>query len=231
MTRSKVYVQGPAFYGSTAAVFEEHGYEITRSLTDSDVVVLTGGADINPSIYGEEPQRGTYFSTERDEVDLRAAELGLKAGKFLAGICRGAQLLNCVPNGGTLWQDVRGHQGYHPVFDFVEKKWYPSIISVHHQQMIPTKEAVVVAAANQAKWKTSPGQLYQRSDDELNDAEVVWYPKTKSLCFQAHPEFGHKPSTDYFFSLIDRYYHRTLTHTEEGPEMVTFHPSEDPHLG
>lgn len=206
-TKPKVFIQGPAYYGQTASTFQENGYDITKSLPESDIVVLTGGADINPAIYQEKPQQGTYFSTDRDEVDLRAAELGHKEGKFLVGICRGAQLLNCKPNGGKLWQDVRGHQGYHPVFDFIEKRWYPEIISVHHQQMIPAKDAVIVASANESKFKRSPGATYQRSDEELNDVEVLWYERTKSLCFQAHPEFGHKPSTDYFFSLMNRYYH------------------------
>lgn len=206
-SKGLVYIQGPAYYEPTASVFKEKGYEITRSLIDSDIVVLTGGADINPAIYKEDVQRGTYFNTERDQVDVRAAELGHKAGKFLAGICRGAQLLNCMPNGGKLWQDVNNHNGHHPVFDFIEKKWYPDIISVHHQQMIPTEDAVIVAAANEATFKHNPGQTYRRDKPELNDIEVLWYPKTRSLCYQAHPEFGHRASTAYFFNLMDRYYH------------------------
>ncbi len=44
--------------------------------------------------------------------------------------------------------------------------------------------------------------------EEERDIEAVWYPKTKSLCVQFHPEFGHGPTTKYFFGLMDKFYWR-----------------------
>lgn len=204
--KGRVYVQGPAFYESTCRVFSEAGYQITKDIRESAIVVLTGGADISPGIYGQETHHTTSFSENRDKVDLAAVEYGHKNGLFLAGICRGAQLLNCVPNEGTLWQDVSDHSGYHPVFDFKTKTLYPEIISVHHQQMIPGAGADIVAASNVGARRRSPGSMWTRETDDFDDIEVLWYPSTRSLCFQAHPEFGHQPSTDYFFHLLDRYY-------------------------
>jgi hypothetical protein len=34
---------------------------------------------------------------------------------------------------------------------------------------------------------------------------AIFYPQTKSLCFQPHPEWGHKGTEDYFFKLLDEY--------------------------
>lgn len=192
-TKGLVWICGPPYYESTAKVFTRFGYDVTRSISESDYIVLTGGEDLNPQIYGEEPNGTTYWDDERDHRDLQAIQYGVKHGKNLVGVCRGAQFLNCVPNGGKLRQHVDGHgSGYHPVYDFVDHK-VRKIITVHHQQMIPTDKAVLVASA---KTKTN----------DFDDVEVLWYESSKSLCYQAHPEFGHQESTDYFFLLMDRYY-------------------------
>lgn len=192
-TKGLVYVQGPAYYGMTCEVFREFGYDIVKDISESDFVVLTGGEDLNPKVYGESPKGTTYWDDERDFVDRRAIEYGVQNGKNLVGICRGAQFLNCYPNGSKLVQHVKGHgNGHHPVYDFHDQK-VRRIISVHHQQMIPGKDAVLVASA-------------KTTTDSFDDVEVLWYPKTKSFCFQGHPEFGHKDSSIYFFELMDRYY-------------------------
>lgn len=71
-----------------------------------DGLLLSGGADVDPSRYGETPLNGSvHVEADRDELDfalLSRAE-GLEAPVF--GICRGLQVLN-VAFGGTLWQDL-----------------------------------------------------------------------------------------------------------------------------
>ena len=43
-------------------------------------------------------------------------------------------------------------------------------------------------------------------NDEV-DYEVLYYHRSRSLCFQPHPEYGDVPGcTDYFFNLITKYY-------------------------
>lgn len=70
-------------------------------------VVVTGGSDIGPSLYGSNETPFVPPDTIRDEFEL--AVLGLARRKRLPvlGICRGAQLLN-VFLGGTLYSDVSG---------------------------------------------------------------------------------------------------------------------------
>src|SRR3954453_5668538 len=69
-------------------------------------LMISGGPDVHPSAYGEEP----HEALGPTEPDLDAFELELlrradARGMPILGICRGAQLLN-IARGGTLYQDV-----------------------------------------------------------------------------------------------------------------------------
>jgi putative glutamine amidotransferase len=69
-------------------------------------LVLSGGEDVNPEWYGEEPtpQLGEV-NPARDAMEWRALEVALSLDMPVFGICRGMQLLN-VFLGGTLYQDL-----------------------------------------------------------------------------------------------------------------------------
>lgn len=218
--KAKVYVQGRAYASQTRQIFRDlsctKDYELVTSIPDSDIVVWTGGEDISPEIYGEEAIERTQIPTKsRDLDDLRAVDEAFKGKKFLVGICRGAQLLNCVPNGGRLWQHVNNHMGHHRIFDCVYGT-YLSVNSFHHQMMRPTKDADIVAWAVQSSRRESQHEIWTSSTDKADimepitegqkDPEALWYPKTNSLCVQFHPEFGHPPTTQYFFRLMDAYF-------------------------
>ena len=71
-----------------------------------DGVVLPGGGDLSPRLYGEEPGAACYdVSHAQDELDLAIARRSIDAGLPVFGVCRGHQLLN-VLYGGTLIQDM-----------------------------------------------------------------------------------------------------------------------------
>lgn len=71
-----------------------------------DGVVLPGGGDLDPRLYGEEDSGTCYdVNQEQDELDLAVARQCIDAGLPVLGICRGHQLLN-VLYGGTLIQDM-----------------------------------------------------------------------------------------------------------------------------
>lgn len=192
-SKGVVYVQGPAYYRSTAEVFLDYGFQITEDITQSDLVCLTGGEDINCKLYGEEPNGTYYWDDHRDRVDMKAAQYAFDNKKWLLGVCRGFQLINVMPfNGGKLVQNVDGHEGgYHSVYDRISEE-QKEVISVHHQMIIPSKNCNVISAASVIH------------SDLYNEPEVaIW--DTKCFGVQFHPEFGHKPSTDYFYELLDRY--------------------------
>src|SRR5688572_451173 len=67
-----------------------------------DGLVLQGGADIDPSVYGDEPTEllGPTDSV-RDRFELELLQAFAAAGKPVLGVCRGMQLIN-VAYGGTL---------------------------------------------------------------------------------------------------------------------------------
>ena len=69
-------------------------------------VVITGGHDIDPALYGERitGKCGTIVP-ERDAYDLDVAKYAFETGKPILAICRGIQILN-VAMGGTLYQDL-----------------------------------------------------------------------------------------------------------------------------
>jgi putative glutamine amidotransferase len=69
-------------------------------------LILSGGPDIHPRRYGEEPSAGLGEVDEAlDRMELMAASLALEKNLPVLGICRGIQVLN-VALGGTLYQDI-----------------------------------------------------------------------------------------------------------------------------
>lgn len=212
--KAKVYVQGQAFNSITKKTFLDAGkYDIVNNLHESQIVVWTGGEDIFPGLYDEKPLQGTYYSMARDRSDLEAVKQAVAGNKFLVGICRGAQLLNVIPNGGKLWQDVDNHESrIHKTFDCISGQWI-KLNSVHHQALRVTDEAEIIAWALESTEKHAEGITWSRPPADTvipekdKDIEVCYYPKTRSLLFQGHPEFSHPPTTDYFFNtLMDKYY-------------------------
>jgi putative glutamine amidotransferase len=71
-----------------------------------DGLILVGGADINPSVYGHEPHpQALAFSDIRDRAELALLRGALERDMPTLGICRGMQLLN-VAAGGDLHQHI-----------------------------------------------------------------------------------------------------------------------------
>ncbi len=71
-----------------------------------DGLILTGGGDLSPLIYGEEPHTGLgEISPLRDNVEVYLLQATLQAKKPVLGICRGIQVINAAL-GGTLYQDL-----------------------------------------------------------------------------------------------------------------------------
>ena len=68
-------------------------------------LILSGGGDVDPALYGEENSACFGIDRERDAAEFRLIEAYLRAGKPILGICRGQQLLN-VYFGGSLIQHL-----------------------------------------------------------------------------------------------------------------------------
>lgn len=195
-----VFVIGPD--SAVREIFSERGFPITTDFDESKIVCWTGGADIHPKLYGQEPIRDLWLNTRRDDYEVpffKKAE-----GKFKAGICRGGQLLNAL-SGGSMWQDVTNHVGKHYLKDVLSSKSI-LVTSLHHQMMRPHPTLAEILATSERRserYEDENGIEYYPKEE---DVEVCWYPSTRSLCYQPHPEGGLITDTNYFFSLIERLY-------------------------
>lgn len=80
--------------------------EAEQYLDRIDGLLLSGGADVDPSHYGEDPlpRLGTV-EPERDVSELLLARAALARQLPILAICRGEQVL-AVAVGGSLWQDI-----------------------------------------------------------------------------------------------------------------------------
>lgn len=185
-------------------MFYDAGFVGATSVEDSDVICFTGGEDVSPDLYGEKPLPTTNFNPNRDKKEKEVFERAKDFGIPMVGICRGSQFLN-VMSGGRMWQHVNGHGKSHPVLDTATGEIIPGMTSTHHQMMRPSEDAIILATACQSTYKEAQSITEKRPEPKQDDIEVVWYEKTKALCFQPHPEFSKGPCRDYFMSLVDDY--------------------------
>jgi len=158
-----------------------------------DGLVLSGGADVAPSYYGQKSCPETVIAEKkRDEFELLLLEKALKRKMPIFCICRGHQLLN-VLLGGTLYQDISHYSRnalahadpgqtngvMHPVrlldYSLLKKIVGEPVIecnSSHHQAVDkPGKELIITAL--------SP-------DGVIEGLELAGYPFLISV--QWHPE-------------------------------------------
>ena len=82
----------------------------TGSLPELDGLLLPGGWDVDPSLYGEEPDpKVGPVDRQLDDTELRLFAQARDRGLPVMGICRGQQVIN-VAMGGSLLQHLDGHE-------------------------------------------------------------------------------------------------------------------------
>jgi putative glutamine amidotransferase len=79
---------------------------IAQMSRDLDGLLLTGGGDIDPTLFDEEPHPGLReIVPDRDEMEIALIEHFMAQNKPIFGICRGCQILN-IALGGDMYQDL-----------------------------------------------------------------------------------------------------------------------------
>ncbi|HMC77539.1 MAG TPA: gamma-glutamyl-gamma-aminobutyrate hydrolase family protein [Vicinamibacterales bacterium] len=76
-----------------------------RALDRIDALLLTGGLDVDPVLYGEPAHPTTEADHERDAFEIPLSRAAVARDLPIFAICRGVQVLN-VAAGGTLVQDI-----------------------------------------------------------------------------------------------------------------------------
>lgn len=184
------------------------GCDVVYNHEAADFVVFTGGEDVSPYLYKDHKHRSTFNNIDRDVREKALFDQVVKTGKPMVGICRGAQFLN-VMSGGRMYQDVDEHGRSHPIND-TRSGDVIFVTSTHHQMMLPGKMRELVATAQLRGRREWFNREVPVQDWAEVDYEVVWYPHTKCLCFQPHPEMYagvalYDGMRAYFQKLLTRY--------------------------
>jgi putative glutamine amidotransferase len=110
--KHELYADGVRRHGGTAVLLDATATDAERAAAFAamDGLLLTGGADIHPSLYGHADAGSQGVEPDRDALEAEAWEAAAARGAPVLGICRGFQAIN-VFAGGTLLQHVDGHAG------------------------------------------------------------------------------------------------------------------------
>jgi len=171
--------------------------ERQRAFADMDGLLLSGGADLDPALYGQDRHPSTAVEPERDALELEAWRAASQRDVPVLGICRGFQAIN-VFSGGSLLQHLAGHTS--PAYPAPEAQAHPlridpscrlglilggaepalelDVNTYHHQAVRPSDLAPGLRAAG----------LSPHPDGELVEALEAADPDRWIVGVQSHPE-------------------------------------------
>ena len=177
----KIFMPQSGFENYTKAL-EFFGVDVSYTAPEScAALLLPGGADIHPGLYGQENRGSLGIDHERDSLELEAFELFKSLKRPIFGICRGTQLIN-VALGGSLHQDIPNHSRIddvdrlHPSYteDEVLLKLYGEsfiINSSHHQAVARLGEGLKAV-----QW-AEDGIVEAVRHESLPIFGVQWHPE------------------------------------------------------
>ena len=101
------YTEAVEAAGGVPLVIPPQAGNIAEILSAVDGLLLSGGADINPALYGDDEVHPDTYGVHagRDALELELVKQALALDMPMLCICRGIQVLN-VALGGTLIQDI-----------------------------------------------------------------------------------------------------------------------------
>lgn len=178
------------------------GRLLNQIVSDIDGLVMTGGEDINPLYYKENPieENINDIDSLRDIYDLVLVKLAADRNIPILGICRGEQTIN-VAFGGTLYQDIPIQ---HPDKNINHKQTVSREIGTHDIEIKKGTELFNIMGATKFSTNTFHHQavkdiapnfrLAAQTSDGIVEA-IEAYPSRDILGVQWHPE-GHVSGGD-----------------------------------
>lgn len=160
-----------------------------------DGIVLSGGGDVEPGLYGEKPHAETGPpQPARDRYEFALVRAAIDADVPFLGICRGMQVLNVARDGDLVQHlpDVVGHDGHAPV---------PGKMGAHEVRITPAstlgkilgERADVPTHHHQAVRRLGRGLVAVAwTDDQVVEA-VELQGHRFGLAVQWHPEEDDDP--------------------------------------
>lgn len=175
---------------------------IQEKVKTINLIIFTGGEDVNPEIYNEKTGEFTHVNKKRDDLEFNLLHSPKISSVILnkipkLGICRGAQLLT-VYNGGRLIQHVTGHNHNNQVIEYFMSENIVKTIEVtsdHHQMMFPynlskNKYDLIGWSKNFQSNTYLNGENKEITlPENFLEPEIIYYPQRNSLCIQPHPEW------------------------------------------
>ncbi len=183
-----------------------------------DGLIVSGGADVNPFEYGEEPERALgSVDPDRDRAELLFIEAAKNANKPILGICRGHQIVN-VAFGGSLIQDIgSGVRGSIKHGQSQPGKYPSHSIKIdkdsHLYSLVKVDSTTVNSFHHQAVKQVAPGfKVVATAPDGVVEA-IEGFPTYDVNGVQFHPEYFVADNKDpmwlnLFSDLVDRAAHK-----------------------
>lgn len=189
------YVDAVQAAGGTPILLPPNQPDLRQILAILDGLILPGGGDISPTLYGGMAHPTIYsVDPDRDEFEFSLAKLALTASIPVLGICRGMQMLN-VASGGDLVTHVPEIYGT----AIAHRLDHPRRPTQHEVDILPesrlatilgTTQATIVTWHHQAvrnlpiEWKV----VAKASDGVIEAIEHQHHPWMFAL--QWHPEMS-----------------------------------------
>jgi putative glutamine amidotransferase len=162
-----------------------------------DGIVLSGGGDIDPALFGEELHPATCeIEPDRDRAELTLARRVVERDLPFLGICRGIQVLN-VALGGSLVQDIPSQVPEALPHSF-DRKTTPRGYLAHAVKIDPSSQLARIMQLEAAQTNSWHHQSIKRPADGLRVTavapdgviEAVEVPERRfAIAVQWHPEW------------------------------------------
>jgi len=177
--KKNVGITQGAFSGAFAQIcdiLETNPVTLTSEdmVKDVDLIIFSGGADINPEIYNQRNFSSWIddSSIKRDVLELKILEIANSLTKKILGVCRGHQLVNAAL-GGTLIQEISwvgSHQGHHQLVEpeGTVGRFFEIVNSMHHQGVLSEGKGQIVTSRY--------GGVIESTESE-NIITVQWHPE------------------------------------------------------
>lgn len=160
-----------------------------------DALVVAGGADVDPRLYGQPAAAARHVDPDRDRLEGELIRWAVAAGKPVLGICRGMQLLNVVL-GGTLYQEAADvYPGFRPTHGLyrrvtlrrpihvLKRGWVSALLgtgrkthlvnSLHHQAVAEVAAGLEVVAVDEHGMV----QAVELTRKDVFAVGVQWHPE------------------------------------------------------
>lgn len=171
----------------------DEGRELAREAAG---LLLCGGADVDPALYGEEPHPHANLEivAERDALEWALLDGVRESGTPTFAVCRGMQVVNAYL-GGTLWQDLKLMWPGSLLHDLS----YPRDALVHNVtvsardtrlgEILASEQALVNSRHHQSVKELTDELLPVASaPDRIVEAAIGRQPDWWLWCVQWHPE-------------------------------------------